>query len=434
MMPQSNILVIAPLRIEREVELRRLLASMNTVPGSVNPANDLVPFEKFPQIHVARFVILNDPTIGDIQKAYGIAPPRYPLCLAFLADFDGAADAFRADLAAHAKEGLERIFSCCEGFTPGTDMAQWMKARETPAATMYVNWIGRTVRQIREEDALRLAIENHLQLNLAAFAEKSPRQIHAMLRGFMQGEIRAGRLTVTPSPPTPFVCWIANALHLIGVPLLLLLLAPFLILYLPIFLIQLRMHENSDPEVTTPVTLDYVRNVARLEDYDVTNQFTAIGAVKPGPFRRWTASFFLWAMNWTTRHIFNRGQLTRVGTIHFARWVWIDQKKRLLFASNYDSSLYTYMDDFINKIGWGLNLVFSNFIGYPSTRWLVLDGAKDEQNYKNNLHRHQLPTEVWYKAYPGLTVFDLKRNTLIRQGIENSDLSEADLRQWVALF
>jgi hypothetical protein len=434
MMPQSNVLVVAPLRMEREAELRALLASMNIAPGRVNPSNDLVPFEEFPQIHVARFVILDDPTVNDIQKAYGIAPPKYPLCLAFLADFDGDADGFRANIAARARDGLERIFSCCQGFKPGADLAQWMKAHEPPAATIYVNWIGRTVRQIREEDALRLALEDHLQTNAAAFVEKSPRELHTALRSFMETEIRAGRLTVTPPPPTPLGWWLANALHLVGVPLLLMVLAPFMILYLPIFLIQLRMHEKSDPDIRTPVALSYVREAARLEDYDVTNQFTAIGAVKPGLFRRWTASFFLWAMNWTTRHIFNRGQLTRVDTIHFARWVWINEKKRLLFASNYDSSLYTYMDDFINKIGWGLNLVFSNFVSYPSTRWLVLDGAKDEQSYKNNLHRHQLPTEVWYKAYPGLTVFDLKRNTLIRQGIERPELPDGDLRQWAALF
>jgi hypothetical protein len=123
-----------------------------------------------------------------------------------------------------------------------------------------------------------------------------------------------------------------------------------------------------------------------------------------------------------------------VPTIHFARWAFIDGKKRLLFASNYDSSLSTYMDDFINKAGFGLNLVFSNGIGYPTSRWLVLDGAKDEQKFKYFLRRHELPTNVWYKAYPGLTAFDLKRNTLIRQGIERANLSGAELQQWVALL
>jgi hypothetical protein len=434
MIPQSNVLVIAPLRMEREAEMRALLALMNYAPGRVNPANALVPFEQFTQIHVARFVILDDQTTGDLQTAYGIPAPDYPLLLAFIADFDGPADDFRADLAGRAGKGLERIFSCCRDFEPGTDLALWMKEHDNPPATIYVNWLGRTVRQIREEEALRLALESHLQDQSKAFAEKSPGETHAALREFMQEELRAGRLTMTPPPSTPIVWWLRNAAHLIAVPLLLIVLAPFLLLYLPVFIVQLRSREKTDPVIAPRVSASYEEQLSRLEDFDVANQFTAMGSVKPGLFRRWTLVFLLWALNWTTRHIYIRGQLARVGTIHFARWVFIDGRRRLLFASNYDGALETYMDDFINKVGWGLNLVFSNGVGYPSSRWLVLDGAKDEQKFKYFLRRHELPTEVWYKAYPGLTAFDLKRNTLIRQGIERPSLPESDLWRWVALF
>ena len=434
MMPQSNVLVTAPLRMEREAELRGLLASMNFVPGRVNPANPLVPFEQFTQIHVARFVILDDQTVRDIQLAYGMQAPKYPLSLAFLADFDGTADAFRADLARRAAMGLEQIFSCCEGFAPGTDLARWMKEHDSQSATVYVNWLGRTVGQVREEDALRLAIENHLQERPAAFADLTAKQTHEILRAFMREEMRAGRLSLTTPPSTPMGWWLRNVAHLIGVPLALLLLSPFLLLYLPVFAYQLRSREKADAEIAPRVKACYEEQLATLEDYDVTNQFTAMGSLKPGLFRRWTLAFLLWALNWTTRHIYIRGQLARVGTIHFARWAFLNDRKRLLFASNYDGSLETYMDDFINKVGWGLNLVFSNGVGYPSSRWLVLDGAKDEQKFKYFLRRHELPTNVWYKAYPGLTAFDLKRNTLIRQGIEKDTLSEAELREWVALF
>lgn len=434
MMPQSNILVIAPLRMEREAELRNLLASMNEIPGRVNPTNPLLPFEQFPRIHVARFVILDDQTTGDLQTAYGIPPPKYPLSLAFLADFDGDADAFRADLTKRAGKGLEQIFACCQGFTPGTDLARWMKERDNASATIYVNWVGRTVTQIREEDALRQALELRLQERPSHFAEHNPKEVHAALREFVQAEIQAGRIKLTAPPPTPFGWRLRNLVHLAGVPLLLLILSPLLVLYLPFFAFQLRRREKSDMQIAPRVSACYTEKLATLEDYDVTNQFTAMGSLKPGLFRRWTLVFLLWALNWTTRHIYTRGQLARVGTIHFARWVFIDNRKRLLFASNYDGGLETYMDDFINKVGWGLNLVFSNGVGYPSSRWLVLDGAKDEQKFKYFLRRHELPTNVWYKAYPGLTAFDLKRNTLIREGIEKASLSDAALRQWVALF
>jgi len=45
-----------------------------------------------------------------------------------------------------------------------------------------------------------------------------------------------------------------------------------------------------------------------------------------------------------------------------------------------------------------------------------------------------LPSQVWYKAYPGLTAIDLERNSRIRQGLETAALSEADARNWIALL
>ena len=79
-------------------------------------------------------------------------------------------------------------------------------------------------------------------------------------------------------------------------------------------------------------------------------------------------------------------------------------------------------------------MVFSNGIGYPTTNWLVLDGAKDEQKFKYFIRRHELATEVWYNAHPGLTALDLARNTVIRQGLENAAIAETELREWVQIL
>ena len=434
MTPQSHVLVIAPVKMDRKAELCSLLESMNSHSGQADPANPLVPFGQFEQIHFARFVILEDQTLDDIHNLYGVPFVDYPLTLAFFADFDGSANDFRADLAGRAGGGLQRIFSFCEGFTPGTDVAQWMKEHENPAAAMYMNWRGRTVKDIYEENNLRLAIENHLQENEQEFSGKAPEQVHKALRQFVTRKIYRNILTLTQPKRTPIGWWLRNLIHLIGVPLILLVFAPFLVLYLPVFIYQLRSREKTDPVYAPRVSPEWEATLGNLEDYDVTNQFTVMGAIKPGLFRRLVMSFVLWLVNYTARHIYIRGHLARISTIHAARWVFLNQKRRMVFASNYDGSLDSYMDDFINKVAWGLNIVFSNGVSYPTTNWLVLDGAKDEQKYKSVLRRHQLPTNVWYKAYPGLTVFDLKRNTLIRQGIERSYMSGSDLRQWITLF
>ena len=92
------------------------------------------------------------------------------------------------------------------------------------------------------------------------------------------------------------------------------------------------------------------------------------------------------------------------------------------------------MDDFINKVFFGLNVVFSAGIGYPSTRWLLEDGAWDEQKFEYFLRRHQLPTQVWYDAYPSLTAIEQERNSRVRQGLESPSISEEAARQWLQLL
>ena len=153
-----------------------------------------------------------------------------------------------------------------------------------------------------------------------------------------------------------------------------------------------------------------------------------------GLFRLLTIRFLLLLLDYSARHVYNHGFLTRIRTIHFARWVLMDNNRRIYFASNYDGSHEAYMDDFINKVAWGLNLVFSNGVGYPPTRWLVKGGAEQEQKYKYTLRRHQLPSEVWYKAYPELTAYDLSRNSRIRQGVDIRQESDAEICEWLSLI
>jgi hypothetical protein len=290
------------------------------------------------------------------------------------------------------------------------------------------------VHRAGEDAALREALERYADAHAQELTGLEPQQIHAKLRQFVDGERSAGRLTLTPEGSTPLRWWIANAVNFIGVPLLLLLFSPLLIVVGAIVLFRLRRLEKTDPEMCFRVDQGHSDRLAALEDQNVSNQFSALGAVKPGVVRLWTVTFVLIIIDWSARHLFTRGRLARVRTIHFARWVWIDQNKRILFLSNYDGSLESYMDDFINKVGFGLNVVFSNGIGYPRTNWLICDGCKDERKFKEYLRRHQLPTEVWYAAYRDLTAVDLERNGRIRHGIELSTMSEAHAREWVGLL
>jgi hypothetical protein len=433
MTPQSSFMVLAPVTPGKVAELRGLLATMNLEPGVVDPDNDLVPFSRFDRLHVGRFAVLEAPTAGDIT-VYGLPPLPWPTSLVFLGDIDGPADSFLADLAERAGPGLRRIFAFCRGFSPNGDLLAWMKRQEQPSAANYVNWIGRTVRQVHEEQALHQALLGHLHNGAAVAPGELPSTVHERLVAFVDEEKRDGRLTLTPPEPTPADWRLRNALHAVGVPVALLAMAPFLLVASPVLVVMLRRREKTDPDVAPHPGRDHIRSTARLEDHEITNQFTVFGELKPGRFRRWLTVFLLWLLNYSARHIFNRGYLTRVQTIHFARWVFVDDRRRLFFASNYDGSVESYMDDFINKVAWGINLVFSNGLGYPHTDWLLVHGARDEQKYKRVLRRHQHPTDVWYKAYPGLTVVDLERNIRIREGIERRSMTDKEAREWLRLL
>lgn len=426
-------MVLAPIDPARETQLRRLLDSMNEGPGRVDPNNDLISFRNFDTIHFARLLILDDQTTQDVG-VYGLEPRTYPLYFAFLGNVDGDEQDFLSELATRAPDGLRALFSCCEGFGPESDLLDWMRRHRNPSIASYVNTRGRTVSQIREDAALRDALEAHIAGNSASMQGRAPREIHATLRRFVEAEVEAGRLRLSEATRTPVSWQVRNTSHLIGMPLVLLLMSPFLLVALPIYVVLLRRQEKTDPEVIPTVDQDYTDRLSLAEDHDVTNQFSAFGSLKPGRLRLWTVRIALTVIDYAARHVVWPGRLGRIRTIHFARWTFVRGRERILFCSNYDGGVDSYMDDFINKAGFGLNALFSSGIGYPTTNWLIRDGCADERKYKEFLRRHTIPTQVWYKAYPGLTAIDLDRNSRLRQGLASADISNEAASDWVALL
>jgi hypothetical protein len=432
MTPQDHFLVVAPIRAGQESPLRALLHSMNAEPGVADPGNLIVPFARFERLHFVRLMLLDDALQADL-RIHGEEPRRLPTCLAFMGDCDGPAGTMLADLAERAGPGLSRIFGHCEGFTRSADLLAWMRARTRPSAASFVNWVGRSVRQIGEESALQRALAARVPRRPLA-APGDAERVRRELAAWIATEIGAGRLALTPEPPTPLGWRIEKLAHALAVPLVAIVALPFLIVAAPFLAWLLRRRETEDPEFCPrPLAAD-LETLQELEDRGITNQYTAIGAVKPGRFRRWLLTVLLVLTDYACKQIFTRGFLARVQTIHFAHWFFFDDKTRVVFLSNYDGSHQGYMDDFINKVGWGLNLLFSNGVGWPRTRWLIFGGSRIEQSFKYYQRRHQVPTQVWYKAYPGLALVELKRNHRIREGLERATMSDAEALAWLRLL
>ncbi len=434
MTPQSHFMIVATINGGQKQALRDLLATMNTQAVNADPNNQLVPFGRFQNLHVARFVIIESNILEEI-KAFGVTQRPWRPALALIGDIDGNRDSFFAELIEQTATGLKQIFAYCEGFSEkDTDLLYWMKSHNVEPRANYVNWVGRTVKQIHEESALRNNLKANLEGIINTVGRENTRELRQALLSHVEMEKHAGRLTLSPPEPTPTDWKINNFLHLLGVPLILVLLSPLFLIIAPFFALRLRMLERSDPELFIRPNLEHIQDLSGQEDFDVSNQFNVFGDIKPGLFRLLTFKFLMLITDYATRHIFNTGFLARIRTIHFARWVFLDNNHRAFFASNYDGSHESYMDDFINKVGWGLNLTFGNSVGYPTTKWLIKLGAYRELQFKYTQRRHQIRSEVWYKAYPDLTVTDLLRNTRIRQGVELRQSSDDEIRDWLSLI
>ena len=433
MIPQESFVIVAEVESVQLGELRSLLKTMTFAdrPGMANPDNPLLRFRDFDEIHFARFVVLADNTLNDrapYRDTYPQLPRSEPTYLCFMVDCDGSADELLARMT-QKPDGLRKIFDHCKGFDEATDLLGWLRSHEVTPAASYINWVGRSVGQVRDEARLH----ELLRAALAGIEDEEPQQILVALRkSVVPPELK-------PAPPTPLGWRNRNLWHLL-VPFLIAIVGlvlfpitiPLLFIGSVLFVITLRRHEQTDKFVKQPYDADWVRELRTSEDHDVTNQYTAMGSIKPGWFRITTEKAILYAINWFARHIFTRGSLARIGTIHFAHWVLLDQGRRAFFCSNYDGGHEAYMDDFINKAGFGLNLSFSSGIGYPTTNWLLARGAWLEQDFKRFQRRHQIPTDVWYRAYPGLTAHDLARNSRIRNGFEKPVMSDDEIRRWLA--
>jgi hypothetical protein len=420
---QVALTVAAEVRPEQEDALRALLASMGD-----GVANDLVvDFGVFTGLHFARFVL-----VEGTQDLRGEALPAW---LVYMADLDIAKERHLAELVDSFPEGVDSLFRACSGY-PGSPEKEsrlaYLEAHVVAEQAYYVNTVGRTARQIRQEARLRDRVEEYLDANAEQLRDLDATTIRGRVRGLVDedGSLHWAR---RPADRPDRGFRLRELAHAIAMPLLLLLVSPLLLIALPFFLVVLRLHERRDPAPHLKPPPELVQELALLEDHLVQNPFTAIGLVKPGPFRRLTLLGILAAIDYSTRHLFNKGNLAGVKTIHFARWVFLDGRRRMIFASNYDGSLESYMDDFIDKIAWGLNIVFSNGYGYPRARFLLLDGARDELAFKDYLRLHQVATRVWHSSYGRLSAANIANNERIRAGLQgDADAEEAE--RWLRVL
>lgn len=355
---QATITITAAVQADRVESLRVMLEEIGRDAGG----NATLPFGQIDGLHFARLVLLD--ASADLKGE--MLAPR----LLFLLDCDAPANRRLADIVRTAKDGIDRVFEHCEdypaaGSRSGRARFDYLRAHICATDVSYVNTVGRPLSQIREEASLRAAIEEFLDEPEHDWSRATAVAVREKVREFVGG--RPELAPMLRRAPRASMTWRAGeAWHMVRSLLLVLALTPLGLLVGPFYAALLRWNEKRDPAPRIIPDPEHVERLAAAEDHLAQNQFTAVGLLKPGRFRLYTAIVVLWGVNFGTRHIYNRGALTGVRSIHAARWVFLDGRRRLAFASNYDGSLENYMDDFIDKVSWGLNAVFSNGDGVPA--------------------------------------------------------------------
>ena len=388
---------------------------------------DIIPFATLTNVHFARFVVFDD--TNDLDRN------PLPAQLALMTNVDAPLEGHLHDLATDCATGLDQVFDHCEGYpapavrTPAARLS-FLRRHHVPARAFYVNRHGRTVQQIVSEERLRRAINDHLDSR--DFTSQSVMAVRMSIRTFVAG--RPDLKWALDAAEQPSSRWqLDERINRIGYAIAAIALAPVLLLLSPLLIFLLRMYERRDVPDISRAPADVVRRLRADEDYVTQNQITAAGLFKPGWFRYFLAIAILRLTDYAVRHIYNRGSLSGLSSIHFARWVPLDGRRRLFFSSNYDGSLESYMDDFIDKAAWGLNAIFSSGDGFPRTCFLFCGGITDEKAYKRFLPTRQVQTPVWYSAYPYLTTKNIANNAAIRAGL-SGDMNEDETKAWLRRF
>jgi hypothetical protein len=420
---QEGLTVVAPIKPGEVESVARILGA---IPDHVD-AWDVIPFEQLPRLHFARIAVFDEATDldGDTISAQ----------LALMTNVDGPSDAHMRDLSQIAGPGLDAVFGACAGYpedsqrTPAARL-RFLQRYRRDAAAFYVNRQGRSVEQILNEETLRREIGTFL--DSADFSRHSPEALRKAIRDFV-GRRSDLRWALVPAEPPDLAWRIRNILHLVEHVGIALLATPFAILLAPALLALLRSHEKADVPDSSAAPAESIDRLRSDEDFWVHNQVIAAGCFKPGLFRQLVTTVILRTTDFACRHIYNRGSLSGLSTLHFARWVELDEGRRMFFSSNYDGSLESYMNDFIDKAAWGLNAIFSNGDGFPRTSFLFCGGIRDEKAYKRFLPTRQVQSRVWYSAYPHLTTKNIANNAAIRAGLSGQPSTE-ETKAWLMRF
>jgi hypothetical protein len=419
-MRQETLTVVAQVQPQEEEALREALEK---VPASVfdDPALG---------VHFARmFVIKSAPADG--LKGWLVLESNFD---APEPDPATARTEHLELLAKRLNATLAPLFKPC-GFTGNTAaLADFLSRNQVEATAAYQGHANRELARIQLEKHLREVVLEFFETAPAISQEELFKRVRAHVRGSTSTDPRLAGLDIdAPAPPLPDALVRREKLHQRTLPWF-----ENSGVFLPILRFGHLIYDwqNKDraydlrerQEAWTPADRKLFVDIAKTEDHGLQNALTHVVPLRPGTSRVSVLRIaHAYIDRLSKKYFIDVGDLGGIPSIHFAKWLLIDEGKRLLFLSNYDGSWESYLGDFVDDAALGLNLAWSCTHEYPKTRYLALDGASDEETFKAWGRSCQLPTQVFYSAYRDLSIAGINNNSLIRDRLHSpNDVQDLD--------
>jgi len=96
--------------------------------------------------------------------------------------------------------------------------------------------------------------------------------------------------------------------------------------------------------------------------------------------------------------------LTKLNTVHFARFVFLEHDTKLAVITTYDGSFEDYINEFVDEIGEVFNALLAHMSGAPP-----LPVQQNRKAFLDYVRANDLRAiEPFYSAYPKATVLDIK--------------------------
>jgi hypothetical protein len=404
-MPPQGLTVLAALRPGGDEPLRAVLRAIgDDIRGTRarDGAGPRIEFCRSRRIHFARFAILDDPDRGAGRKR-----------LLFSSNYDGHLDDHLAELVAITTD-MSAIWGACEAYSGVERFADFVRAHALAPNAFYIAFRDETVESIHRHIARGRALRERLDAAppapvMRTIAERLAQLIRAApvvvdgVKAIGRWGFRnvfEGTSTVTASLGRYPVFRLFNWMTGNRLP-------PRKSAYSSVALDHCAAWAPLAPGDEIPSSTGGGGLPSFREDAITQNQLTLVTVVEPQQARRVGA--VMAAIDSFATRLAPPGSLIGISTIHFVRWLLIDEGRRLVMLSDYDGSWESYIDEFAEMILSGLDAIWNTAIGFPP------DGARDLPAFKRFLRSHQVPAEIFFSAYPDETVLNIVNDRALAQ-------------------